>query len=485
MTAACLLAVVAVLADLTLGQEPARECVLERRVSIPADLARPVPEVPPLCEVLGGLRRGHIPVEGGTLYYEEEGEGVPLVLISGGPGCTHHYFHPHFSAAAACARVIYYDQRGTGQSLQDPSGESYTIRQAVADLEALREALNIERWVVLGHSYGGLLAQCYALEHPGRLLGLVLVCASPGLPNTPMLPTRQGEYLSPEERQAIRSVYANQNLTPEQQLFNKELAGDWKRQSFYRPTEEEAARLARYEWRPAPGFRQRILADISSIDLQGAFVGFEPPTLIIESRHDLTWNTDKPQIMQQAHPGATVVMFEHSPHSPFADEPTVFFETLRQFITAAAGRAPALPVDASGRMPWPPAILNEIARLPWTGAGEPALELFRRAQAAQLTQGEAWFGLGLRLYDGRHYQEALTAFRECVRVQPDSAEFAFAALAWQGMILDLTGEREQALVAYRQALAVPGASTITHSQYKLVLDRAWVEKRLAVPFQRD
>ena len=60
-----------------------------------------------------------------------------MVLLHGGPGGTHHYFHPTFSRAAEFSRVIYYDQRGCGLSDYAP-GEGYTIQQAADDIEALR-----------------------------------------------------------------------------------------------------------------------------------------------------------------------------------------------------------------------------------------------------------------------------------------------------------------------------------------------------------
>ena len=88
---------------------------------------------------------------------------MPVVLLNGGPGATHHYFHPWFSRAKDFARVIYYDQRGCGLSDYNP-GAGYSVFQAVEDLEQLRRALEIDQWVVAGHSYGGYLAQQYAVQ---------------------------------------------------------------------------------------------------------------------------------------------------------------------------------------------------------------------------------------------------------------------------------------------------------------------------------
>ena len=172
-----------------------RETIFDRVVSIPKELVFDIPQLPPLCDEIPDLKKGFISIpnpnvktisssldEGRCeLYFEEEGQGIPLVLINGGPGGTHHGFHPYFSQINDLACIIYYDQRGTGKSSSDKTGKTYTIKQAVEDLEAIREALDIDKWAVLGWSYGGLLAQCYALTYPEHVIGLILVAAQSGI----------------------------------------------------------------------------------------------------------------------------------------------------------------------------------------------------------------------------------------------------------------------------------------------------------------
>lgn len=148
------------------------ETIFDRIVHIEPELHTELPEVFRWCDRLDLIKR-HINVGDCELYVEEEGKGVPLVLINGGPGGTHHYFHPWFSRAKEYARVIYYDQRGCGLSDYEPGENGYSVRQAVDDLEALREALNIEKWVLLGYSYGGFLAQYYTIHYPENVSGLV------------------------------------------------------------------------------------------------------------------------------------------------------------------------------------------------------------------------------------------------------------------------------------------------------------------------
>ena len=99
--------------------------------------------------------------------------GVPLVFLHGGPGggcLPHHrrYYDPAFW------RIVLYDQRGAGRSTPQASLVDNTTAHLVADLEHLRTALGIERWLVFGGSWGSTLALAYAQAHPARVLGLVL-----------------------------------------------------------------------------------------------------------------------------------------------------------------------------------------------------------------------------------------------------------------------------------------------------------------------
>ena len=134
---------------------------------------------------------------------EEQGTGTPIVLLHGGPGSTHLGFHPSFDRASKFARVIYYDQRGCGLSDYKPE-EGYTVNQAASDLNRLRESLGIEKWVVLGHSYGGFLAQYYATLYPAHVRGLVIVCGGTGLHDKKLRGSRQWDFIAEEEQKAMR-----------------------------------------------------------------------------------------------------------------------------------------------------------------------------------------------------------------------------------------------------------------------------------------
>ncbi|MEO5700117.1 MAG: prolyl aminopeptidase [Casimicrobiaceae bacterium] len=135
-------------------------------------LTRPDPLYPPLEP----HATGRLAVDGGhTLFWETCGNprGVPVVFLHGGPGggcLPHHrrFFDPAFW------RIILFDQRGAGRSTPVAELVHNTTAHLVADLEVLREALGIARWLVFGGSWGSTLALAYAQAHPDRCTGLVL-----------------------------------------------------------------------------------------------------------------------------------------------------------------------------------------------------------------------------------------------------------------------------------------------------------------------
>ena len=113
--------------------------------------------------------------DGHTIYVEQSGnpEGKPVVVLHGGPGggCSpamRRYFDPKVF------RIVLFDQRGCGRSKPHASVEANTTWHLVDDIEQIREALGIERWIVFGGSWGATLALIYAQAHPDRAVHLVL-----------------------------------------------------------------------------------------------------------------------------------------------------------------------------------------------------------------------------------------------------------------------------------------------------------------------
>ncbi len=119
-----------------------------------------------------------------TLFFDVEGaklvpdgpqmrERPTLVLLHGGPGFDHSGFKPLFSRFADVAQVVYLDHRGNGRSERD-TPERWNLDDWADDLRAFCEALEIERPVVLGQSFGGMVAMAYGIRHADHAGGLIL-----------------------------------------------------------------------------------------------------------------------------------------------------------------------------------------------------------------------------------------------------------------------------------------------------------------------
>lgn len=110
-----------------------------------------------------------------SLYVEESGNsnGLPFVFLHGGPGAGCEANHRRFFNPDVC-RIVLFDQRGCGRSTPFADLTDNTTQHLVADMEAIRESLGIESWVVFGGSWGSTLALAYAQTHPARCLGLIV-----------------------------------------------------------------------------------------------------------------------------------------------------------------------------------------------------------------------------------------------------------------------------------------------------------------------
>ena len=127
---------------------------------------------------MGNVGEGYMPFEGSRTYWRvvgERTEKLPLLTLHGGPGAAHGYMTSLDDLAKGGRQVIYYDQCGCGKSHAPSNPGRWTTEFFVEELQALHKYLNLEHFHMLGHSWGGMLAICFACSRPKGLAGLVLV----------------------------------------------------------------------------------------------------------------------------------------------------------------------------------------------------------------------------------------------------------------------------------------------------------------------
>jgi proline iminopeptidase len=127
---------------------------------------------------------GYAPVPGGKIYWRKFGSGgkTPLLTLHGGPGAAHNYLLS-MKALADERPVIFYDQLGTGKADAPTDAAIYTVQRSVDELDAVRKALGLERVVLLGHSWGSMLAIEYLCQ--GRGAGVEKVILGGALASVP------------------------------------------------------------------------------------------------------------------------------------------------------------------------------------------------------------------------------------------------------------------------------------------------------------
>jgi proline-specific peptidase len=281
---------------------------------------------------------GYVNSDGIQLYYEIEGAGEPLLLLNGGPGFPHDYLED-LRALAPYARLVFYDQRGTGKSGKaDPA--TYTIQQNVEDLERLRDALALGPCRILGHSWGGILAQAYAVKYPHNVSKLILADTFTSIEDLDEALQRMRASVSDETR-AIYDKWESEGLYNGRDRYPEE----------YQHALDEAYEPVTISISPPPALQDmfgKIAYDVyramwgeeSDFKITGTLKQFgvesrlrelDIPTLVIAGASDMPTVAMVEQSARLFRRGRLEV-FEHSRHFPFLEEPEKFFRVVREFL---------------------------------------------------------------------------------------------------------------------------------------------------------
>ncbi len=293
------------------------------------------------------IHRGYVDANGVMIYYEEFGKGDPLLIVHGGPGASHDYFLPYLVPLAKTNKLIFIDERGSGRSQKLEDVSKYTVENMVEDVEAVRKALHLGKINLLGHSYGGVLAQAYALKYQKNLSHLILCSTFPSTSQMNEVFVKMKEKMTPDLRAKIDKMekgglFGHGAPYERNRYTNSYMIAAWGLgyfpylyQNHPDPNYDPVANgnmswdLYREMWGSDGEFI--IDGNLKSVEYVDKLHIIKVPTLITCGDHD-ECNPSLSKEMHEKIAGSKLIIFPKSGHMTFVDQPELFIKAVNGFL---------------------------------------------------------------------------------------------------------------------------------------------------------
>jgi proline iminopeptidase len=258
------------------------------------------------------------------------GSALPVIAVNGGPGLSHVYMvqNDMWDQVARHRLVVFYDQRGTGASKKLQPNAPMTMDAQVADLEAVRASLNLDKFALLGDSYGGFLAMAYATAYPQHVAKLILSDAA-GPSYKGMVRILPDVFPDIQEQSAAEQ----KKLASDPEAAAQAGLRAHFRMIFYSLEKEQAYMAHAHDLGFVPAVANAVSTAASDLDLTDKLPTFHFPTLVITGRWDMNVAPLSAWRIAKAIPGARFEVFEKSGHLPSYEEPEKYRQLLEQFLT--------------------------------------------------------------------------------------------------------------------------------------------------------
>ena len=271
-------------------------------------------------------------INGNEVYYTTNGQGRPMLLMHGGSGLDHTYFRPWLDTLSDQVQLIYYDQLGQGRSTRPQSYEGISMGTWADEADALRASLGHERIILLGHSFGGFIAQEYALRHGDHLEGLILCDTAPVLDYQDVIMANAQSRGTPEQ---VQAVIAGLSAPVADDASFQQLLTTILPLYFNTYDPEVGKQMDDAIQYSAQGFNQGMGVCLPTFNVLSRLGEITVPTLVMAGRHD--WITPPAQGAERLHaglPNSKLVIFEESGHFPFIEEHDKFVTTIRDWLNS-------------------------------------------------------------------------------------------------------------------------------------------------------
>jgi len=278
-----------------------------------------------------GRVAGH---DGVSLHYRVTGSGPVLIAHPGGPGTSADFFGD-LAGLDEVATIIWLDPRGTGGSTAPDDPAAYKLTHYAADIEALCDALGLDRVALLGFSHGGMVAMRHAIDHPERLTRLVLLDTAPALDEAAgvriaaAMDRRQGEPWYPEVRRLIDA----DETAPDDVQATAELLKIMP-MYFHRWDAVPQAFIGSlagsiFHSRVGPSWAE----EQAGMDLRPELGRIRTPTLVVVGDDDFICDVTSAHEMADGIPGAQLAVIGDAGHFPWVEQPAAFRQVVDEFLT--------------------------------------------------------------------------------------------------------------------------------------------------------
>ncbi|MBW3554015.1 MAG: alpha/beta hydrolase [Gemmatimonadetes bacterium] len=278
-----------------------------------------------------------LPLNGTRLFVHREGAGDAIIVVHGGPLLDHGYLVEPLRPLAGDHQLVFYDQRLSGRSDGRVDSASVTLDAFVADLEALRRALGLDRIHLLAHSWGGLPAMKYALAYPDRLLSLVLVS-----PMAPSAELRQREAaalratIEPADTAGLGALRASAGFAAGDPATIERMLQLSFRSQLHDPGLAEGLRFHIPEdYRERGRQLGRLMGELGSYDLLAELAELRVPTLVLYGASEVGVSLGG-NAFRSTIPDVTLEVLPGAGHFAFRERPAAFLRLTRAFLKEAA-----------------------------------------------------------------------------------------------------------------------------------------------------
>ena len=297
------------------------------------------------------IEEGYVDANGLLLYYKIVGQGQSLVILHGGPGASHDYFLPYLLPLARTNKLVFIDERGSGKSqkLEDPAG--YTVENMADDVEAIRTALGLGKINLLGHSYGGVLAQAYALKYQRNIDHLLLCSTFHSTTKMNAVFQKQLAAMPPELRGRILTLekaglFGRGKDFEKNRYPNDYITAAWGEGYFpylyqkHPDANFDPIAMGNTSWelyREMWGSHGEFIIDgnLKSVEYADRLKTLRVPTIMIAGDHD-ECDPSLSREMNSLIPGSRLAIMPQSGHMTFVDQTGLFLRTVDEFLHKAA-----------------------------------------------------------------------------------------------------------------------------------------------------